>query len=221
MKHRFLIILFAMAFSASSWAAGRPFTFLKEKDWLVQLGGDLQITGSKANQIEGATFSQEFTYSQIFHLGLSVKFWGNLFLGFQYAYWSATQNFITSTEESISDTFTFHGLEPQLGLEWGNPRIQYRLILGAQYPLSFSIARDKTEPLTFIPDEQLLSYELRFQLNLKFSSSVAWILEGGYRLMDFGILSAGSESYINTGDPAGDRLDLSGPFVGSAIGIYF
>lgn len=217
MKQRFLVILLFCVLSASAWSENRPFTVLREKDWMVQLGGDLQITGSQANQVEGATFSQDFTYSQMFHLGVSVKIWGKLFLGVQYAYWSATQKYVSSTEESISDSFTFQGLEPQLGMEWGNPRIQYRLLVGAQYPLSFSILRSKTEPLTFLPAEQSLTYELRFQLNLKFSSSFAWILEGGYRLMDFGVLNSGTESFI----ASGDALDLSGPFVGSAIGIYF
>jgi hypothetical protein len=196
--------------------AERAFTILRDKDWFLEASGDLQFTGSEANQIENATFSQDFSFSQVFHLGLSVKVWRGLLLGVQYGYWSAKQEYTESTN-TISDTFVQHSVGPMLGVEWGNPRLQYRFLIVAPYSASLFVERLNPDRQNFLPDSLPINYEARFQINLKFSSSVVWLLQGGFRFMDLGAFKSGSETFPATGN----SLNMSGPFVGSGLGIFF
>lgn len=215
MKKCTFLILLTLLFGIEA-RAEKPFTILREKDWLLELSGDLQFTSSEANQIENATFTQDFSFSQIFHFGLSLKIWRGVFFGFQYGYWSVKQEY-TLSSNTVSDTLVQHSVGPTLGVEWGNPRLQYRFLLAAPYSASLALERLNPDRQIFMPDFLPIGYEVRFQINLKFSSSIAWILQGGYRFLDLGVLKSGSEVFPTSGN----SLNMSGPFVGSGLGIFF
>jgi len=209
------LFFWVVVFSSQIALAEKGFTILREKDWFLEMSGDLQFTSSEASQIENATFNQDFSFSQMFHLGLNVKIWRGLFFGFQYGYWSAKQEYTLGTN-TITDTLVQHSVGPSLGVEWGNPRLQYRFLIVAPYSASLFIERLNPDRQTFTPVQPPISYEARLQINLKFSSSVALIFQGGYRIQDFGVFKSGSENFLTSGN----SLNMSGFFVGSGLGIF-
>jgi len=194
----------------------KGFTHLREGDFLVQLGGDLQFTDSQAAGIPGASFSKKFTNSYVLNASVGAQVLGPFYFGIRYGYWLASQDYNVSGVSS-SDTLTIHGFGPEVGALWGNPRIQYRAILGFSYPLGLKIERQQASSQTFSRDTLPLTYELRLQLNLKFDSHISWLVEGGYRRVNLGKLLSGSTDYI----ASGASLDLSGLFVGTGMGIHF
>jgi hypothetical protein len=194
----------------------KGFTHLREGDFLVQLGGDLQFTDSQAAGIPGASFSKKFTNSYVLNASVGAQVLGPFYFGLRYGYWLASQNYNVSGVSS-SDTLTIHGFGPEVGALWGNPRIQYRAVLGFSYPVGLKIDRQQASSQTFSRDTLPLTYELRLQLNLKFNSHVSWLVEGGYRRVNLGKLLSGSTDYITSGA----SLDLSGLFVGTGMGIHF
>lgn len=79
-----------------------------------------------------------------------------------------------------------------LGIQFGNPRIRYRLLGGTQLPLGIENSLGR-EPL----------WEAKIQSLLKFNQVFSWTLEGGY---------------LYTKNPVNK---LGGLFVGTGIGIHF
>jgi len=92
-----------------------------------------------------------------------------------------------------------HEIQGVLGFQFGNPRVRYRLLGGAGIPLRVKNIPDCKSPL----------YDARFQVILKLNRTFSWLMETGYRWANLGFT------------PSGSGLDLTGPFLGTGIGIHF
>ena len=196
--------------------AANGFTRLASTPVLIQIGGDLQFTDSQAASISNATFSDKFTNSYVLSAGIGTQAWGPVYVGFRYTYWLGQQKYQV-TGEDRTDRLNLQGIGPELGWQWGNPRIQYRAVVGISYPLVCHMDRLKNSSQTFTPAKIPLLYETRLQLNLKFSSAISWVLEGGYRKVNLGNLQSDTEDFL----VAGSDLDFSGFFLGTGLGIHF
>jgi len=170
MNNRLLFIFFAWFMTSTALLAER--THLGDGGFLIELGTDLHFTEAP-----------NYSHVDVFNGGLSVLLWDRLVAGARYHYWLAE----------------VHEVQGVLGVQFGNPRVRYRLLGGAGIPMS---VKD-------IPDSKSILYDSRFQVILKLNSTVSWLIEAGYRWADLGTSSSGS------------RLDLSGPFLGTGIGIHF
>jgi len=180
--------IFSMPLWASSSVSFSPCT--------VQLGGDWR-------------FKQAYTLQAAFQ-GQVYRQWA---LGIRYGQWLGEEGWAWGGQ-SPQDKLTLQVLGAEIGYRLGNPRLHYFFSLGASVPLQLRIARSGNTPKTFSSASTPFLYEARFQAQLKFIQNISWILEAGYRWVDLGVLSSGSESYEA-------RLELTGPFLGTAIGIHF
>jgi hypothetical protein len=135
-------------------------------------------------QISGqVVFTQEESLRPSYPLQASLTvmpFDQRIVLGITGQYW------LTPTSLKMT---TLGGL---LGIQWGNPRIRYRLLASTQTPLGTEEGLGK-EPL----------WEIKIQSVLKFNRIFSWNLEAGY-LYTKNVLQV-----------------WSGPVLGTGIGIHF
>lgn len=209
-----LLVLLGLGVSAPGFAA--KLTQLHDSGILLELGGQYQFTNSQAGSIPGAVFSQKMMNTYLLQAGLSYQVWKGITVGLRASTWLASQRYELGAE-TRSDTLTLHQMGPEFGYQFGNPRMRYRLVAAIIYPLTLQVVREGNSSQTFIPGSTPLLYEVRFQSILKFQQWLSWVFEGGYRLFDLGVLRSGSESFVSSGA----SLDISGPFIGTGIGIHF
>jgi len=163
MNNRLFFIVFAWLLSSAALPASK--TNLGDSGVLIELATDLHFTEAP-----------NYTNTDVYSVGASALLWENVVLGASYHYWVAD----------------IQELQGQLGIQWGNPRVRYRVLGGMGYPISGKL----------VPDSKTLLLDSRFQVILKLNSTVSWIIESGYRWAKL-------------------NLDLSGPFLGTGIGIHF
>jgi hypothetical protein len=170
MNHRSLIIFLAWLLSLPAFPAAR--THLGDGGLLLELSTDRHFTKA-----------QNYPHVDAFNGGLSTLLWDRLTLGTRYHYWLAE----------------VHEVQGVLGVQFGNPRVRYRLLGAVGVPLS----------VKSIPECSSFLYDARVQVILKLNTTFSWLIESGYRWANLGTLSSGV------------GLDLSGPFLGTGIGIHF
>lgn len=214
MKYLLLLLMFAGSFDLSALGSNRP--YLGDSGVMVELGTALHFTNSKADSIAGAEFSQKYTHSQTLTGGFSILVWDKLILGIRYSHWLAGQKY-SSLGNPVEDSLVLHEVGGNVGFQFGNPRIRYRLMAGVAYPLGLKVVQTSSSVRNFIPDENSLLLDSRFQIILKLYTGVSLLVEAGYRWADLGVLKSEGTEYLN---PSA-RFDLSGPFIGTGIGIHF
>ncbi|NBX82820.1 hypothetical protein EBQ90_07005 [bacterium] len=215
MIHRIaLLVLLGFGVNTPSYAA--KLTQLHDSGILLELGGQYQFTNSQAGSIPSAVFSQKMTNPYLLQAGFSYEVWKGITVGLRASTWLARQRYELGVE-TRSDTLTLHQMGPEFGFQFGNPRMRYRLVAAIVYPLTLKVVREGITSQTFTRVSTRLVYEVRFQSILKVQQWLSWVLEGGYRLFDLGVLQSGSESFV----ASGASLDVSGPFIGTGIGIHF
>lgn len=209
-----LFLFLLLAFSQSGFAKG--YSELKDGGWVFYGAGDLLFSNSKADGQALSTYTQKYNKSSLLALGLGVKFFRFLYIGVRYEYWMAGRNVTTAGLNSV-DTLQYQTLGGELGIYTGNPRIHWLLTGGAYYPLSLAVTQSGATSGKYTNTANPLGYQARLTLGIKLGSVVSMRFEGGYRVVDLGSLTNAVGSYL----PGGDKLDLSGPFVGVGFGVHF
>lgn len=120
---------------------------------LADKGRTLELSGR-------ALFTQESSLRPSYPVGFSVTV---MPLGQRWVLGVAGNHWLTPSSLKMT---TLGGV---LGMQWGNPRIRYRLLAGAQTPLGTEEGLGK-EPL----------WEVKTQSVLKFTRFFSWNLEAGY-----------------------------------------
>lgn len=214
MKIRSLICVLIGWFSWSAFPAQR--TLLGDSGVLVELGTDLHFTDSKAAEVAGAEFSKKFTHLDVFQGSVSFLLFEHVSLGIRYHYWLGEQNYSLSGT-NFKDSLHLQELAGTLGFQFGNPRVRYRVVAAVGYPVDLKVVQTGGSTKNFLPEFTPLLFDGRFQVILKLNSTFSWLIEAGYRRAELGIFKSGTENYISSGA----TFDLSGPLLGTSVGIHF
>ncbi|NBT57672.1 hypothetical protein EBT16_02695 [bacterium] len=214
MKLLTLSLLLGWFLASSAWANSRP--YLGDGGLLVELGTALHFTDSKADAVAGADYSKKYTHLQVGVGGFSVLLWERVVVGLQYTYWLAEQQYAVSGN-TVQDSLVLHEVGARLGYQLGNPRIRYRLIAGMGYPFGLKVVQKSSSSKDFLPDSVPWVFDGRLQIFLKLNTTLSLLVEGGYRWANLGTFKSDGVEYL----PSTGQFDLSGPFIGTGIGIHF
>jgi hypothetical protein len=184
------------------------------RKFLFYLSGDIGLAFPESDAVSGAAYTKKMRTPLVACAGFGVAPWSRLWLGMRYELWWAQREIETGGSQSL-DTLRLQTLGPEVGWVRGNPRVTYLFVAGAQYPLQQKVEASSVNSYT--SSSSNWNYFVRSSLELRFNSRLALHLEGGYRWVKIKGLQNGVTSFVE-----GNRdLNLSGPFVGMGLGLFF
>lgn len=190
---------------------------LKDQSQYVYFGGTFQFTDSAADDVAGASYTKKMTNPVVLVGGLGFRLFNFLFLGARYEHWIAGRGF-TVGGVAQNDTLKYQSIGGELGIYRGNPRFFWIVSAGWFHPITLSVESTRgSTSSTYIHEPKPVGYQARLTMGVKLNSLMSFRLEGGYRHANFGDMSSGSTSLLQ----GGEKLDLSGPFVGVGLGVHF
>jgi len=193
--------------------AGSKSTFSSRK-FLFYSSGDIGLASPESDSVSGAVYTKKMRIPLVACAGFGVTLWSRLWLGARYEFWWAQREFETGGSQSL-ETLRLQTLGPEVGWVRGNPRVTYLFVAGGQYPLQQKV--DSTIANSYNSSSSHWNYFVRSSMELRFNSRIALHLEGGYRWVKIKGLQNGVTSFVQgNGD-----LNLSGPFVGLGLGLFF
>lgn len=198
--------------SALAWAERKtPFNL---KPFYAYGSYAITLADSESDKVSGAIYQKKMTTPQVGSLGVGMSPLNSIWVGLRYDYWFAKRQ-MTLGGVDQEDSLKLQLLGPELGYIRGNPRVAYLFAFGAMVPIQQSIASNPNG--NFTSDKKDLSYQARAAIQLRLDSHFAVHFECGYRLIKIRELNNSGTSFV----PGNKDVDLSGPFVGAGLGIFF
>lgn len=182
-----------------------------QRSFYLHFSGNLLYTGSEADKVVGALYSEKYANPVIAVMGLGFLAKGNFYTGLRYEYWSAGRKYLLNRIE-YKDTLTYYTLGLDAGyLFWGD-KIFCFILGGLQYPLDLKVTAASN---VYLATSKPIALQLRVALGVKFAHVYSMLLEGGYRIQNLGTLTtAQGANYLD-----GAAFNLSSMFLG--VGLYF
>jgi len=202
--------IFLAVFTFSTLASAEDESLPK---YFLTLGAHYLYSGSTADSMAGATYTEYMNRPVVFDLALGFSPLPNFYLGAAFESWYARRNYSLTSGGGAIDRLMLDNIGIETGFVTANPRIMWLATAAIFYPLMSQVG--STLGQIYRQEPKQISLRFKAGVAFKLESWFAWWMGFGYQKIDLGDITDNGASFLS------GNFDLSGPFLGTSLVLTF